>query len=124
MARDEFGNPVDVLPSSSTDHDPSSQPSDGASGIRALSHTGIILLCSVHGILVGHDVLCLTYRMYCYGWRWVALYCYHLAKSYGYPLALCISVASCAFITVSWNSEGTARTTDQGMVIKVTSHSR
>lgn len=73
MARDEFGNPVDVLPSSSTDHDPSLQLSDGASGIRALSHTGIILLCSVCRILVGRDVLCLTYHMYCYGWRWVAL---------------------------------------------------
>ena len=59
MARDEFGNPVDVLPASSTHHDPCSQPSDGASGICVLSHTGLILLYSVHGILVGCNVLCL-----------------------------------------------------------------
>jgi len=42
-----------------------------------------------------------------------------LAKSYGYRLALCISVSSCALVTVSWNSEGAGQTTDKGMVIEL-----
>ena len=81
----------------------------------------INLSFSVQGILVGNFVM-MCYVLLSYVLLWMTLGSFrviYLGQELWLQMCLCISVSSCALVTVSWNSEGAGQTTDKGMITEL-----